>query len=146
MGTLSSGMSCSDLHEYTCSSGYCVETSVVCDYTNDCLDNSDEQPERCFEYTCRCDMEDASTCHWNQDIDDDTDWVIMRAASDNEGLMPTTDHTLGTGEGKQNLSYSCCHQYVEYQLYQVPLSQSSVCVCVCDQKFHLTCLFVVKTG
>lgn len=88
----------------------------MCDYSNDCLDNSDEQPERCFEYTCRCDMEDASTCHWDQDIDDDTDWVIMRAASDDEGLMPTTDHTLGTGQGKQNLSYSCCHLCVQYQL------------------------------
>lgn len=100
---LFAGLTCADLKEYECSSGYCVESSVVCDYSDDCFDNSDERPEMCNEYTCRCDFESASTCHWAQDVDDDTDWVISRAAADDVGIMPTTDHTLGTDQGKQYL-------------------------------------------
>lgn len=102
--TISSpGMSCNDLHEYECDSGYCVDNGVLCDYSDDCLDNSDEQPEKCFEYMFGCDLEGASTCSWDQDVDDDTDWVITRAAVDNEGIMPTTDHTLCTDQGKHTL-------------------------------------------
>lgn len=99
-------MTCSDLHEYECDSGYCVDIGVLCDYSDDCLDNSDEQPEMCFQYTCRCDLEGASICSWDQDVDDDTNWVITRAAADDEEIMPATDHTLGTDQGKYTFPYS----------------------------------------
>lgn len=87
------------MEEYNCNHGYCVKRGVVCDYSNDCLDNSDELSELCHEYTCRCDFEGGSTCYWQQDVDDDTDWVIMRASTNMEGIFPPTDHTLGTDEG-----------------------------------------------
>nr|XP_053647019.1 MAM and LDL-receptor class A domain-containing protein 1-like [Cherax quadricarinatus] len=36
------GLTCKDLGQYQCSSGACVTNSSVCDYSDDCLDYSDE--------------------------------------------------------------------------------------------------------
>lgn len=86
------------MYEYECSSGHCVEYGMLCDYSDDCLDFSDELPELCHEYTGRCDFEGASTCQWTQDTNDNTNWVITKAPADVE-VLPPSDHTVGTSNG-----------------------------------------------
>ncbi|XP_042229112.1 MAM and LDL-receptor class A domain-containing protein 2-like [Homarus americanus] len=93
------GMTCKDMNYYPCSDGTCVVLGLVCDYSDDCLDNSDEAPEVCGSFLYRCDFEFGITSDWTEDIEDNADWLVMRASSDNSGTLPVHDHTLGTTKG-----------------------------------------------
>ncbi|XP_069940952.1 MAM and LDL-receptor class A domain-containing protein 2-like isoform X2 [Cherax quadricarinatus] len=93
------GLTCKDLGQYQCSSGACVTNSSVCDYSDDCLDYSDEAAEVCGSYVCRCSFEYGLTSDWKEDIEDNTNWVLMQASSDNSGTLPESDHTLGSRKG-----------------------------------------------
>ncbi|XP_077988642.1 MAM and LDL-receptor class A domain-containing protein 1-like [Glandiceps talaboti] len=82
--------------EKTCGSGHCYTNGQACDFEVDCcMDDSDEAPASCVDYTM-CDFE-TGFCTWKQLVDDDDDWAIR----DGSGLVtvPGYDHTTGTAEG-----------------------------------------------
>lgn len=46
---LISGRPCT-LEEFTCANKYCIPKDQLCDFVNDCADNSDENPAICSKY------------------------------------------------------------------------------------------------
>lgn len=38
------------LEEFTCANKYCIPKDKLCDFVNDCADNSDENPAICSKY------------------------------------------------------------------------------------------------
>ncbi|KAL3247960.1 hypothetical protein MRX96_056739 [Rhipicephalus microplus] len=93
------GNSCSDI-DFHCSNGACVKKEEVCNYVDDCGDNSDE--ERCGDYRLSCNFE-SSFCDWTPQLSPDGktkgNW---RLAHPYDLLIhsPTRDHTTGLPEGK----------------------------------------------
>ncbi|EDO47788.1 predicted protein [Nematostella vectensis] len=79
-----------------CTNGGCIQKSKLCDFTDDCGDNSDEG--RCALYPARCNFE-TDLCNWQQLTDDDTDWTRMKGATPSYNTGPGRDHTLGTTDG-----------------------------------------------
>lgn len=93
------GFTCDDFDYFECNSGKCVPMPLVCDYSDDCLDLSDEEYYLCHSFMQRCDFE-AVCSDWIQEDSVDTgDWQISRASSDTTGLKPITDHSTGTTDG-----------------------------------------------
>ncbi|RWS24432.1 Apical endosomal glycoprotein-like protein, partial [Leptotrombidium deliense] len=48
---------CDGVNDFKCSNGHCVRKSNVCDYSNDCMDNSDEEMTLCKQFLGNCDFE-----------------------------------------------------------------------------------------
>ncbi|XP_049522518.1 MAM and LDL-receptor class A domain-containing protein 1-like [Dermacentor silvarum] len=89
---------CTD-SEFRCSNGACTQKYDLCNYVDDCGDNSDES--KCDDYRLRCNF-DISFCDWTPDAPLDkthNTWVLKHpTASLSES--PTRDHTTGTRYGK----------------------------------------------
>ncbi|KAG8443235.1 hypothetical protein GDO86_011877, partial [Hymenochirus boettgeri] len=83
-------------NEFMCSNKYCVPKGSMCDYVNDCVDNSDEDPSLCSAFSGRCDFE-FDFCDWRQNQDDDFDWNLR--AGNTVGTGPVTDHTVKNPSG-----------------------------------------------
>ncbi|XP_068217980.1 MAM and LDL-receptor class A domain-containing protein 1-like [Palaemon carinicauda] len=90
---------CKDLNQFQCRDGMCALQTVVCDYSDDCLDFSDENPITCLNYKLSCDFEIGFCGDWQQDTDDTTNWIRLQASAEVEGTSPEADHTVLTGEG-----------------------------------------------
>ncbi|XP_065297471.2 MAM and LDL-receptor class A domain-containing protein 1-like isoform X2 [Dermacentor albipictus] len=89
---------CTD-SEFRCSNGACIEKSDLCNYVDDCGDNSDES--KCDDYRLRCNF-DISFCDWMPDAPLDkthNNWVLMHPTA-TLSHSPTRDHTTGTRHGK----------------------------------------------
>ncbi|XP_045625135.2 MAM and LDL-receptor class A domain-containing protein 2 [Procambarus clarkii] len=84
--------------QFPCTNGVCVNESQICDFSNDCGDNSDEVPETCQLYPERCDFE-FGFCHWSQDLLDDLDWIRKTGEMLDEHVGPDYDHTYGNETG-----------------------------------------------
>ncbi|XP_071839703.1 MAM and LDL-receptor class A domain-containing protein 2-like [Apostichopus japonicus] len=85
-----------ELNEFTCNSGYCIPMDKVCNYGNDCGDNSDEA--NCASYPARCNFE-LDTCDWVQSAMDEFDWTLRSGLSANPGTGPVSDHTQDSSAG-----------------------------------------------
>ncbi|KAL5006371.1 hypothetical protein ScPMuIL_015177 [Solemya velum] len=84
-------------NSFNCSRGACVPTSRVCDYTDDCGDNSDEI--NCSDHPGRCDFA-YGLDSWQQEVKRDRfDWKIINGKTGTYGTGPTRDHTTGTSLG-----------------------------------------------
>ncbi|XP_075444758.1 MAM and LDL-receptor class A domain-containing protein 1 [Ascaphus truei] len=79
--------------EFMCSNKYCIPKDNLCDFVNDCADNSDENPYICSAFTGRCDFE-FDLCDWKQNQNDDFDWNLRAGSTPTGGTGPVTDHTL----------------------------------------------------
>ena len=66
----------------------------VCDFANDCGDNSDEKPSICSNFPEKCDFE-SGLCNWYQDKDDKFDWTRSRGGTTSYDTGPGVDHTKG---------------------------------------------------
>ncbi|RWS26033.1 hypothetical protein B4U80_01969, partial [Leptotrombidium deliense] len=56
---------CDDVNDFKCSNGHCIRRELICDYSNDCMDNSDEDKDLCKDFSGNCNFE--SECQfWRQ--------------------------------------------------------------------------------
>ncbi|XP_027514472.1 MAM and LDL-receptor class A domain-containing protein 1 [Corapipo altera] len=79
--------------EFTCANKYCIPKNNLCDFVNDCADNSDESPTTCSTSIGHCNFE-FDLCGWKQDENDDFDWNLRTSSTSKLGTGPATDHTL----------------------------------------------------
>ncbi|XP_025087325.1 MAM and LDL-receptor class A domain-containing protein 1-like isoform X1 [Pomacea canaliculata] len=93
---LGSNMSKCPSNQYHCDNHICVDKTRVCDFANDCGDNSDEK--NCSSYVERCNFE-VDLCNWIQDQTDVFDWTRKSGSTTTAGTGPDRDHTLGTETG-----------------------------------------------
>ena len=89
--------SCSST-QHQCARKSCVKIVNLCDFNDDCGDNSDESLSLCRSYPVRCNFE-SSLCAWVQDNTDDFDWIRATDKTASIGTGPTRDHTTGTASG-----------------------------------------------
>uniref|UniRef100_A0A669QU01 MAM and LDL receptor class A domain containing 1 n=1 Tax=Phasianus colchicus TaxID=9054 RepID=A0A669QU01_PHACC len=81
------------LDEFTCANKYCIPKDQLCDFVNDCADNSDENSAICSASIGRCDFE-FDFCDWKQEENDDFDWHLRISSTTKLGTGPAADHTL----------------------------------------------------
>ncbi|XP_053122508.1 MAM and LDL-receptor class A domain-containing protein 1 isoform X3 [Hemicordylus capensis] len=84
--------------EFTCANKYCIPKDNLCDFVNDCADNSDESQNICSMSIGRCDFE-FDLCDWKQDQNDDFDWNLRTGGIPKAGMGPIADHTLQEPSG-----------------------------------------------
>ncbi|XP_032477558.1 LOW QUALITY PROTEIN: MAM and LDL-receptor class A domain-containing protein 1 [Phocoena sinus] len=84
--------------EFTCANKHCVARDELCDFVNDCADNSDETPFICGTCSGCCDFE-FDLCAWEQEQDDDFDWNLKASGIPASGTQPAADHTLRNSSG-----------------------------------------------
>jgi hypothetical protein len=83
-------------NQFTCARKSCIDKNLVCDWSNDCSDNSDETS--CSRYTERCNFEN-DICNWIQASGDDFDWTWKSGGTTTVGTGPRLDHTFGNLTG-----------------------------------------------
>ncbi|XP_070565439.1 MAM and LDL-receptor class A domain-containing protein 1-like [Ptychodera flava] len=105
---LITGEPCTD-DQFRCTNTFCISKTLVCDYNNDCGDNSDE--EHCENYPGRCDFE-VDLCTWHQEHDDDFEWRQQTGHSYSDSTGPASDHTLRDANGH--------YMYIETSAPRVP--------------------------
>ncbi|XP_006869969.1 PREDICTED: MAM and LDL-receptor class A domain-containing protein C10orf112 homolog [Chrysochloris asiatica] len=84
--------------EFMCANQHCIPKDKLCDFVNDCADNSDETTFICSASPGRCDFE-FDLCSWEQDQDDDFDWNLKASSISTAGTEPAADHTLRNSSG-----------------------------------------------
>lgn len=84
--------------QFSCDNGNCINTTRVCDFSNDCGDNTDESLLTCQSFTERCNFE-TDFCNWEQDQDDDLDFIRKNGETLSENVGPDYDHTYGNESG-----------------------------------------------
>ncbi|TEA26074.1 hypothetical protein DBR06_SOUSAS2210043, partial [Sousa chinensis] len=84
--------------EFTCANKHCIARDKLCDFVNDCADNSDETPFICGTSSGCCDFE-FDLCAWEQEQDDDFDWTLKASGIPASGTQPAADHTLRNSSG-----------------------------------------------
>ncbi|XP_067126410.1 MAM and LDL-receptor class A domain-containing protein 1-like isoform X1 [Centruroides vittatus] len=87
---------CEQNNFFLCDNKVCISKENVCDYTDNCGDNSDEN--KCEMYVSRCNF-DTSFCDWSVDEDANGKWTLQKGFSQlSKG--PARDHTTNTKYGK----------------------------------------------
>nr|XP_009936237.1 PREDICTED: MAM and LDL-receptor class A domain-containing protein 1 [Opisthocomus hoazin] len=84
--------------EFMCANKYCIPKDSLCDFVNDCADNSDESPIICSTSIGHCNFE-FDLCSWMQDANDNFDWNLRTSSTTKIGTGPATDHTLQEPSG-----------------------------------------------
>ncbi|XP_053429225.1 MAM and LDL-receptor class A domain-containing protein 1 [Nycticebus coucang] len=84
--------------EFTCANKHCIAKDKLCDFVNDCADNSDETTLICGTSSGRCDFE-FDLCSWEQGQDENLDWNLKAGSIPTLGPEPAADHTLGNSSG-----------------------------------------------
>ncbi|XP_044918585.1 MAM and LDL-receptor class A domain-containing protein 1 [Felis catus] len=84
--------------EFTCANRHCIAKDKLCDFVNDCADNSDESPFICSTSSGHCDFE-FDLCSWEQEQDDDFDWNLKASSIPAAGTEPAADHTFRNSSG-----------------------------------------------
>nr|XP_006821080.1 PREDICTED: apical endosomal glycoprotein-like [Saccoglossus kowalevskii] len=91
-----SGVDCTN-EEFRCTNGFCIDKKKVCNFVDDCMDNSDE--DHCDNLVGRCSFE-LDTCGWKQESGDEFDWTFYSSATSSYSTGPSTDHTYRTTYGQ----------------------------------------------
>ncbi|RDD40324.1 MAM and LDL-receptor class A domain-containing protein 2 [Trichoplax sp. H2] len=88
---------------FVCPHGNCISNDQQCDFSQDCLDASDEA--NCNAYQQRCNFQ-TGFCGWTNLHDDDFDWSTKNGPASTADTGPYRDHTLGTYAGNYALADS----------------------------------------
>ncbi|KAJ8050465.1 MAM and LDL-receptor class A domain-containing protein 2 [Holothuria leucospilota] len=81
--------------DFRCDNRRCVESTRICDLTDDCGDLSDEFA--CDDYIS-CDFE-RGICDWEQIHTDELDWDLEQGLTRTPWTGPAMDHTTGLDSG-----------------------------------------------
>ncbi|XP_074051330.1 MAM and LDL-receptor class A domain-containing protein 1 [Macrotis lagotis] len=84
--------------EFLCANKHCIPKDNLCDFVDDCADNSDESPFICGASIGRCDFE-FDLCCWEQNQNDDLDWNLKAGITPTTGTEPVADHTFQNPSG-----------------------------------------------
>ena len=80
--------------QYVCKNLKCVDKAQICNFKDDCGDNSDEIP-----CGTTCTFEDECYKGWRQSTGTDVfKWKRRQGQTPSTGTGPSTDHTLGTAQ------------------------------------------------
>ncbi|XP_066483744.1 MAM and LDL-receptor class A domain-containing protein 1 [Tiliqua scincoides] len=129
--------------EFTCANKYCLPKDYLCDFVNDCADNSDESQSICSTSVGRCDFE-FDLCDWQQDQNDDFDWNLRIGGIPRTANGPVTDHTLQEPSGH--------YIFIKSSFPQLPGQEARISSAVIDRRsknckiifyYHM---YGVKTG
>ena len=93
---------CNTTKNFVCTRHTCISQDLLCDYNDDCGDNSDESliTAYCDQYAGRCDFEDGN-CDWTPLANgNSTNFVVGQGETETEGTGPTKDHTTNRPSGK----------------------------------------------
>ncbi|KAL5021661.1 hypothetical protein ScPMuIL_000816 [Solemya velum] len=93
-----------------CENGYCVAADRVCDFGNDCGDQSDEGtrctfPSSMLVLASSCDFEHGICATWKNDKNDDFDWTLSGGTTPNSNTGPGVDHTKINSPGERHDLY-----------------------------------------
>lgn len=84
---------------FKCDNGHCIDQNLVCNYANDCFDDSDEDPTGiCKDRIGLCTFENACD-FWSKGRDENLRYT-SRKSNANNNYLPKTDHTLRTESGR----------------------------------------------
>uniref|UniRef100_A0A8C3QSZ7 MAM and LDL receptor class A domain containing 1 n=1 Tax=Cyanoderma ruficeps TaxID=181631 RepID=A0A8C3QSZ7_9PASS len=111
--------------EFMCANKYCIPKNNLCDFVNDCEDNSDESPSICSTSTGHCNFE-FDLCGWKQDENDDFDWHLRTSSTRKLGTGPATDHTLQEPSGH--------YIFIKNSFFQLPGQKSRIVSPVLSRK------------
>ncbi|CAF0808194.1 unnamed protein product, partial [Brachionus calyciflorus] len=86
-------------NKFKCNSNHCIESSMICDLSNDCCDSSDESLTTCADFY-RCNFE-SDLCAFKISNESDIFWKRVRANSFTQNNMnnPLLDHSMQTSQG-----------------------------------------------
>ena len=65
-------------NQFTCGNKACVDNNLVCDWSDDCGDQTDEAT--CSKYVGRCNFE-TDFCNWIQDDSDNFNWSLQSGST-----------------------------------------------------------------
>ncbi|XP_065198014.1 MAM and LDL-receptor class A domain-containing protein 2-like [Sycon ciliatum] len=85
--------------EFECANKNCISVYKLCDFNNDCQDNSDEDAKTCAAQPGYCNFEN-SPCGYSNVNWDVFDWVGYRGPTPSVGTGPGVDHTYGNSSGR----------------------------------------------
>ncbi|XP_066047695.1 MAM and LDL-receptor class A domain-containing protein 1 [Chamaea fasciata] len=111
--------------EFMCANKYCIPKHNLCDFVNDCEDNSDESPSICSTSIGHCSFE-FDLCGWKQDENDDFDWHLRTSSTRKLGIGPATDHTLQEPSGH--------YIFIKNSFFQLPGQKSRISSPVLSRK------------
>ncbi|CAD7679155.1 unnamed protein product [Nyctereutes procyonoides] len=95
---------------------HCIVKDKLCDFVNDCADNSDETAFICSRRQTAapprdpCDFE-FDLCSWEQEQDDDFDWNLKVSSIPAVGMEPAADHTIRKSSRHYIFIKSCFPQH-----------------------------------
>ncbi|CAB4000024.1 MAM and LDL-receptor class A domain-containing 2 [Paramuricea clavata] len=120
--------------EFTCQRGSCTKTTYLCDFNDDCGDNSDEL--NCGNYQARCNFQIDGQCPWTNSKEDDFDWKRIKGATASFNTGPQFDHTNSDSTGYYiYLETSYPRRYGDKAWYISPTFQSRVSLDKCNLRF-----------
>ncbi|XP_069067879.1 MAM and LDL-receptor class A domain-containing protein 1 isoform X2 [Pleurodeles waltl] len=111
--------------EFMCANKHCIPKDHLCDFVDDCADNSDENNFICSTFVGRCDFE-FDLCSWTQNKNDDFDWSLRAGSTPTTGTGPATDHTLREPSGH--------YIFIESSFPQLPKQKAIISSPVISQR------------
>lgn len=82
-----------DIDMFMCNDHNCINESLVCDFSKDCLDGSDESDVICQSYYGRCSFESGICNSWELESGTEINWKIFVHENSGSALLPRFDHT-----------------------------------------------------
>lgn len=87
-----------DPKEFKCMNGVCISMQMMCDFSDDCGDWSDEEETICYQYQSRCNFEN-DFCRWYNEEENTINWISKSGDTISSDLGPDFDHTYGNETG-----------------------------------------------